>query len=185
MTSTRSPGCAPDCGDGVQRHGERLGERRRPQVEAVRNGDDRALVGLDELRERAVVERAVDGPDVAERGAVLTARAAGPARGRPSDDGGADLDRVDVGADGDDAPRPLVAADGAWLAPALDDHVQVGAADAAVAHLGDDLARAGGRDGALLDAEISGSVEHRGGHGRSPWHGENLAVSDTRVILSA
>src|SRR5439155_17186304 len=121
----------------VIRDRERLGEGRGAQVEPV--GDAEELAGRDLLvgGEGALERR--DAGLVAVDAEVRTAGAARSALAAPvigaADDAVADGPPVDVLASRDDHARVLVPADGAGVAPALDHHVEVGAAYAAVADL--------------------------------------------------
>src|SRR5439155_7116284 len=60
--------------------------------------------------------------------------------------------------------------------------VQVGAADAAVAHAHDDLAGAGGRAGNVLDHELAGrTAENRAHHRRGPRSDTRTSVAFSRA----
>ena len=143
------PGAA-GLGDAVQRDRERLGERRVLEREVV--GHAQRLGGADRLvaGERALPV-AVVGADPAPldaqrragpRGSTRTCRtwATGPPTTRSPT-----AQPVTPGADRGDRARVLVALDHARPAAPLEEEVQVGAADPAVAHLEQQLARARAR----------------------------------------
>ena len=95
------------------------------------------------------------------RAAAPTPRAGAAGRLGPAHHGVADAHEVDVGPEVDDPARPLVATDRARAPPALEGQVEVGAADAAVAHLDQHLARPGRRGRPGLHPDVAGPVEHR------------------------
>ena len=69
--------------------------------------------------------------------------------------------RGDGGADGGDVPDPLVALPAPGRAPALEDHVQVAAADAAEVDRDEHVVGADGGHGDLLDVEPPRALQHR------------------------
>ena len=83
----------------------------------------------------------------------------------PADDPVADRPAGHVGAERGDRARELVALDHAGAAAPLDEEVQVGAADPAVADLEQQLARPGLGRGPVLDGDVAQPHEHGRGHG--------------------
>ena len=154
-------------GDAVQRHRQRLGQRRIAHRDAVGQGDQRALVEEDVRREGALV--LVVG-DVAAavlalgRSALEAAPAPTALRRRSTDHLVADVPGPDIRSNRGDRAGPLVAAHVAGLAPPLHHHVEVGAADPAVAHRGEHLARAGSGDRAGLDHDVAHAPVDGHGH---------------------
>ena len=128
-------------GDAVEGDGQGLGQRGLAQAQAVGQSEDLVLVGQRVAGERAlVVTRADVAPPQAERrspgeaGPALTAAAGGSGHDRL-----AHRPPGDLGADGGDGAGVLVALDGVGRAPALQHHVQVAAAHAAMGHLEQDV----------------------------------------------
>ena len=172
ITITESPRLDLAAGDAVQGDGHGLGEGGGAATEAGREAEQLTGVGQDVVGEAPVEGRAVlHGPPavLALRRLALTAAPALPASGgRAADDLVARSPTGDPGTDRRDHAGPLVALDPARGAPALEDHVDVRAADPAVAHLDEHLARLGRRDRALLDHDLARSgvdrTRHRGGN---------------------
>ena len=108
---------------------------------------------------------------IRRRAAQAHRRAPAPARPalaaprrRVRDDARADERVVAAVADRDDRARPLVAEDGAGARVLLEHEVEIGAADAAVRHLDECLARRRCGNGSLLDRDLPLARVHRNRH---------------------
>src|SRR5437868_3541976 len=82
----------------------------------------------------------------------------------------ADRPRVHLVADRNDDPTPLVTFDRALASPAVEDHVQIAAAHAAVAHFDQHLARPDGGDRNVFDLELALGLVDDGRHGGREAH---------------
>ncbi len=151
---------------GVHRDRQRLGQRGRPRVDAVRDGQQltgaRALVG----GERALAE-----PHARRLAIGAERRAAGEAhRARPAALRGTADHRVarsparDLIADRGHVAHPLVALPAPRRGPALEDHVEVAAADAAQVDGDENILWSEVRHGHLRDLEPGAAAQDRGGH---------------------
>ena len=169
-TSTESPGpISPrvmPCSDTASGSASAAARGSRP----VGQAQQRPLVGDDVAGEGAVVVDVLGhrvGPVLALRrlalaGTACTGRSAvtaRPPRRRPP------TSRSTPVAHGGHHAAPLVALDHAGLAPALEDDVDVGPADAAVAHLDQHLAGPGAGHGPLLDGDLALGRVDGGRHG--------------------
>ena len=161
------PGTAA-LGDAVQRDRERLDQRRVLEREVIGNpervgGRDGLVAGKRALP--VAVVGADPAPARAERDppgeAVLALAALGRLAGN---DPVADLPAGHPVADRGDRPRELVALDHARAPAPLDEEVQVGAADPAVADLEQELAGLGLRRGPVLDRDLELAHEDRRRH---------------------
>ena len=152
--------------DAVQRDGERFGERRLAEAEAIGQGEQLMLILADVRGEGAVFllgSRRVAG--LAQRrssGATRFARAA--AHRGPADDRVTDTPAPDRVPDRGHHAGPLVTAHAAGPSPALERHVDVRPAHTAVTDLdqyvvGPEL---GGR--LEFDREIPATLQYGGGH---------------------
>ena len=141
----------PHC---VQRDGRRLGQRGHPGRQRIGNPDQ--AVG----RHRLVLAEGTPVPAEVRRGTVQAHRraapSAGPAhaapRGRIAHDSVAGRPAGAARRGGHDA-RPLVAENGTRFGVPLQDHVQIGSADAALGNLDEHLAGSRLRTGDLLDGD--------------------------------
>ena len=174
------PGAAPV--DAVEGHGQGLGQGGDAQGEAGRHPVEGLLALPDVAGEGSLpFGRAGQPPLGAERGTLGQAEAATAAVD------GAAHDLVSRGPAGHlgphlgDPARPLVTPDGARMAPAFDDHVEVAAAHAAVAHLDQDVVGTELGEGALLEGQRSGPAVHGGGHpGGEGGHGRRTGWTCAR-----
>ncbi len=148
--------------------GERLGQRRRAEVEARGHGDESVGRHLHVAGEGTVGTTGTGVvPAGAERRAPGGAGGAVPAgRTGPTHHGVAHRPPGHRVAEVDDPPGVLVAADGARPAPAVEDEVQVAPAHPAVADLDEHVPGTGAGHGPVLDLEATGTPVDRGGHGR-------------------
>ncbi len=149
-------------GDAVQGHGQRLGQCGLAGGQARGQAEEGGLPDQHVAGEGPVV--AVDHralPVLALRRLALEAPAApsAPGRGAP-DDQRTELPPLDVGPQGHDGSGELVAGHQALLAPPVEEHVDVGPADAAVVHLHQHLV--GGRAGhrPVLHHHHPGAVQY-------------------------
>src|SRR5256885_1150305 len=101
-------------------------------------------------------------------------------RRRSADDVIADRPCGHAVADVDHDATPLVSLDRTLSPPAVEDHVQVTPADAAVAHFDQNLARSHGGHGDVLDLELALSLVDNGRHGGRNAHAVASASRSTR-----
>ncbi len=173
--------------DRVQRDRSRLGERGGAGVEFV--GHEEQAVRSDDLvaaeRTAGEVEEVGRLASQAHRRPTALARPAFTAARcgvRDNTRANGPFAGIDVGADRRDRPRPFVAEDRAGPRVALEDEVQIGAADAAVRHLDEHLAGPERGNWQLLHLDLALADVHRGahqviGHPLSFAHGPSSSLS--------
>ena len=141
----------------MERDRERLGERGGAHRQARRHPQELRLAHAHEIGERALeladARVAATDAKLGPPGEAVLALAA--ALRRPADDLVARRPRRDVIPHRDHATRELVPADRVRSAPPFDEHVEVAAAHAAVAHLEQDVVGAELRDRPLLDNDVA------------------------------